>query len=179
MPNSPPEAFEQFKGKDYAPDRMLDKALSFIDKQSQESPFFLYYPSPIPHVSLQALDSLWRPMQANFEETPYYGNRGYTAHETPNAAYAAMIAHLDYEVGKIWEAVKAKGLEENTIILFSGDNGPTPCGVDASYFNSTAGLRGLKWMCMREEFEFHLLPIGKGKLPREHFFISVWAVGYV
>jgi len=64
-----------------------------------------------------------------FEETPYYGNKGYTAHQYPQAAYAAMITHLDTEVGKIWEAVKARGQEENTLILFSSDNGPTFAGV--------------------------------------------------
>lgn len=164
-PNSPPEAFEQFKGKDYAPDRMLDKALSFIDKQSQESPFFLYYPSPIPHVSLQVPDSLVAAYAGQFEETPYYGNRGYTAHKTPNAAYAAMITHLDYEVGKIWEAVKAKGLEENTIILFSSDNGPTFAGgVDASYFNSTAGLRGLKMDVYEGGIRIPFIAYWKGKI---------------
>ena len=53
----------------------------------------------------------------------------------PKSAYAAMITHLDYEVGKIWDAVKAKGQEENTLILFSSDNGPTFAGgVDADIF---------------------------------------------
>ena len=56
-----------------------------------------------------------------------------------------MITHLDSEVGKIWDAVKAKGEEENTLILFSSDNGPTFAGgVDATFFNSTNNLRGLK-----------------------------------
>jgi arylsulfatase A-like enzyme len=83
--------------------------------------------------------------QGQFEEQPYYGNQGYTAHQYPLSAYAAMITHLDSEVGKIWEAVKARGQEENTLILFSSDNGPTFAGgVDADYFNSAAGFRGLK-----------------------------------
>ena len=56
-----------------------------------------------------------------------------------------MITHLDSEVGKIWEAVKARGQEENTLILFSSDNGPTFAGgVDPEYFNSAGGFRGLK-----------------------------------
>ena len=138
-------AFDQFKGMDYAPDRMLKKALHFLDTTTVEKPFFLYYPSPIPHVSLQVPDSLVNAYRESFEEAPYYGTKGYTAHQYPKAAYAAMITHLDSEVGKIWEAVKARGQEDNTLILFTSDNGPTFAGgVDATYFNSAAGFRGLK-----------------------------------
>jgi arylsulfatase A len=139
------KVFDQFKGRDYAPDRMIEKALHFIDTTATDKPFFLYYPSPIPHVSLQVPDSLVQEYLGSFEETPYYGNSGYTAHQYPLSAYAAMITHLDSEVGKIWEAVKAKGQEENTLILFSSDNGPTFAGgVDADFFNSAGDLRGLK-----------------------------------
>ena len=137
--------FDQFKGNVYAADKMLEKALNFIDKAEKEAPFFLYYPSPIPHVSLQVPDSLVLAYQQEFQETPYYGNQGYTGHQYPRSAYAAMITHLDDEVGKIREALKAKGVADNTIILFSSDNGPTFAGgVDAAFFNSADGLRGLK-----------------------------------
>lgn len=138
-------AFDQFKGKDYAPDRMINKAIKFIDTTTTEAPFFLYYPSPIPHVSLQVPDSLVEQYRDKFEEKPYYGNKGYTAHQYPRSAYAAMITRLDSEVGKIWERVKVRGQEENTLILFSSDNGPTFAGgVDASFFKSAAEFRGLK-----------------------------------
>ena len=138
-------AFDQFKGTDFAPDRMIEKALHFLDTTATDKPFFLYYPSPIPHVSLQIPDSLLLQYQGQFEEQPYYGNKGYSAHQYPLSAYAAMITHLDSEVGKIWEAVKARGQEENTLILFSSDNGPTFAGgVDPEYFNSAGGFRGLK-----------------------------------
>ena len=137
--------FNQFKGKDYAPDKMVEKAVNFIETSSINTPFFLYYPSPIPHVSLQIPDSLINSYKGVFKETPYYGDKGYTPHQYPKSAYAAMITHLDSEVGKIWDAVKAKGEEENTLILFSSDNGPTFAGgVDATFFNSTNNLRGLK-----------------------------------
>lgn len=161
------EDFDQFKGNDYAPDHMLDKAVEFIDNSTSDTPFFLYYPSPIPHVSLQIPDSLVAAYQGQFEEKPYLGNRGYTAHQTPNAAYAAMISHLDDEVGRIWEAVKAKGQEENTIILFSSDNGPTFAGgVDAAYFNSTAGLRGLKMDVYEGGIRVPFIAYWKGKIAR-------------
>ena len=137
--------FNQFKGKDYAPDKMVEKAVNFIETSSINKPFFLYYPSPIPHVSLQIPDSLINSVQRINLMKRNYGDKGYTPHQYPKSAYAAMITHLDSEVGKIWDAVKAKGEEENTLILFSSDNGPTFAGgVDATFFNSTNNLRGLK-----------------------------------
>ena len=139
------KAFDTFKGTAYAPDRMLSKALAFIDKNAGKTPFFLYYPSPIPHLALQVPDSLLRQYVNQFDEEPYYGDDGYSPHEYPLSAYAAMITHLDWQVGKIWEAVVAQGQEENTILFFSSDNGPTFLGgVSASFFNSAGGLKGLK-----------------------------------
>lgn len=159
------QAFDQFKGADYAPDRMLGKALHFLDTTATHKPFFLYYPSPIPHVSLQVPDSLVQQYKDQFEEKEYHGTNGYTAHQTPNAAYAAMISHLDTEVGKIWEAVKARGQEDNTLILFSSDNGPTFAGgVDAAYFNSAGGLRGLKMDVYEGGIRIPFIAYWKGKI---------------
>lgn len=164
-PYSDQSAFDQFKGNDYAPDRMLEKALHFLDTTSVEKPFFLYYPSPIPHVSLQIPDSLLTNYKDQFDEKPYYGSQGYTAHQTPLAAYAAMITHLDSEVGKIWEAVKNRGQEENTLILFSSDNGPTFAGgVDADYFQSASHLRGLKMDVYEGGIRVPFIAYWKGKI---------------
>lgn len=164
-PGSSQPAFDQFKGKDYAPDHMLGKALHFLDTTAVNKPFFLYYPSPIPHVSLQVPDSLLQDYKGQFEEQAYYGTQGYTAHQTPKAAYAAMITHLDAEVGKIWEAVKARGQEDNTILLFSSDNGPTFAGgVDAEFFNSAGGLRGLKMDVYEGGIRIPFIAYWKGKI---------------
>ena len=159
------EDFDQFKGKDYAPDRMLEKAVHFLNTTAADTPFFLYYPSPIPHVSLQVPDSLVDQYRDEFKENAYLGDKGYTAHQYPKAAYAAMITHLDSEVGKIWEVVKARGQEENTLILFSSDNGPTFAGgVDAEFFNSAAGLRGLKMDVYEGGIRIPFIAYWKGKI---------------
>ena len=63
------DAFDQFKGDDYATDRMLGKALHFLDTTTVKKPFFLYYPSPIPHVSIQVPDSLLQQYEGQFEES--------------------------------------------------------------------------------------------------------------
>jgi arylsulfatase A len=106
--------------------------------------------------------------QGKFEEKPYYGDNGYTAHQYPLAAYAAMITHLDSEVGKIWEAVKARGQEDNTDPFFSSDNGPTFAGgVDAEYFNSAAGFRGLKMDVYEGGIRIPFIAYWKGKIRQQ------------
>jgi arylsulfatase A-like enzyme len=76
-----------------------------------------------------------------------------------------MITHLDTEVGKIWEAVKQRGQEENTLILFSSDNGPTFAGgVEADYFNSASGLRGLKMDVYEGGIRIPFIAYWKGKI---------------
>ncbi len=136
--------FEYYKGKNYAPALFTQKALGFIE-QNKGRPFFLYLPYTIPHASLQAPDDYVKKYIGLFDEKPYYGKQGYTSTRYPLSTYAAMITYLDEQVGIILEKVKALGLDDNTIILFSSDNGATfNGGVNARFFNSVAGLRGLK-----------------------------------
>lgn len=136
--------FDAYKGKDYAVDEMTKKAAQFI-KGHRDTPFFLYLPYTIPHVSLQVPDSALKQYIGLFHEKPYYGQQGYTPHKYPLSAYAAMITYLDTQVGIIMKLVASLGLDDNTVILFSSDNGTAfNGGVDASFFNSTGGLRGLK-----------------------------------
>ncbi len=136
--------FDSFKGKDYAPEKMTEKALAFIDGNKTE-PFFLYLPYTIPHVSLQVPDEWVEKYRGQFDEKPYYGQRGYASHQYPLSAYAAMISYLDTQVGLVIDKLKQLGLEENTLVMFSSDNGATfNGGVDARFFNSVGNLRGLK-----------------------------------
>ena len=141
---APDSAFDYFKGKDYAIDKIADRAQKFIREHHKE-PFFLYLPMTIPHVSLQVPDEAIKEYIGQFEEKPYYGERNYASAKYPLSTYAAMITYLDQQVGKIQEQIQKLGLDENTIILFSSDNGATfNGGTDAKFFNSVAGLRGLK-----------------------------------
>ena len=136
--------YERYNRETYAPAVMLDAALEFM-AENRDKPFFLYYPSPIPHVALQAPRSAVEAYRGEFEETPYLGQKAYLPHPTPRAAYAAMVTHLDAEVGAILDRLDAYGLRENTIVMFSSDNGPTfNGGSDSTFFNSAPGMRGLK-----------------------------------
>jgi arylsulfatase A len=142
-----PRSYDRFKGQDYAPDRIHEQALAFL-RANRERPFFLYYPSVIPHVALHVPDKDLEPYLAmKWEDPPFVRARGgYTPHFTPRAAYAAMISKLDTEVGEIVDLVDELGLGENTIIVFTSDNGATHLHeeVDVDFFNSVGELRGLK-----------------------------------
>lgn len=137
--------FNYFKGKEYAPAKMTEKALAFIER-SKSKPFFLYLPYTLPHVSLQAPEEYIKRYVGQFEEKPYYGQRGYASTKYPLSTYAAMISFLDDQVGIIMQKIKELGLDDNTLIMFSSDNGTTfdVGGVNAAYFNLTQGLRGRK-----------------------------------
>jgi arylsulfatase len=143
-PNDP-ASYAPFQGTDYAPERMLAMALTFI-REHRDRPFFLYLPSTIPHLALHVPDEELNPYLGKWDETPFTGGNGYTPHQTPRAAYAAMIGHLDKDVGRIMEQLTKLGLDENTLVIFSSDNGTTHLEreVDARFFESVGPLRGLK-----------------------------------
>ncbi len=143
-----PGEYSRFKGQDYAPDRINAQALEFI-KQNQKRPFFLYYPSVIPHLALHVPDEHLTPYLAlKWKDPPFtkLTGGGYTPHFTPRAAYAAMITRLDTYVGRIMDLLKQLDLADNTIILFTSDNGTTHLKreVDYDFFGSVGKLRGLK-----------------------------------
>ena len=142
---SPDSAFEKFKGKDYAVTKMAEKTLAFI-KENKNKPFFLYLPYTGPHVALQAPDEAVKEYIGQFDEQPYYGDRGYAPSKYPLSTYAAMITYMDKQIGRIMALLKELRLDENTIVMFSSDNGATfdVGGADTKFFNSTGGLRGRK-----------------------------------
>lgn len=131
-------------GKQYAPQLIADQMLEWVDAQGDQ-PFFLYYPTVIPHLPLQVPDEYLEEYEGMWEETPYTGDR-YQPHPTPRAAYAAMITFMDAQVGRLLKLLQQKGLEENTVVLFTSDNGATLLNdqVDVEFFNSVGPLRGLK-----------------------------------
>ena len=142
-----PRSYDVFKGQDYAPDRINDRALAFIQK-NKDHPFYLYYPTVIPHVALHVPDEELKPYLAQkWNDPPFTRDRGgYTPHFTPRAAYAAMITRMDRYIGNILALIKKLGLEKNTIVVFTSDNGTThlKLEVDYDFFESVKPLRGLK-----------------------------------
>ncbi|HJM39639.1 MAG TPA: arylsulfatase [Planctomycetota bacterium] len=139
------DSYQQWQQKDYAPDFMIEEALGFIREKKKE-PFCLVYATPIPHLALQVPEDSLAPYPEEWDQdSPYLGTAGYLPNFRPRAAYAAMISRMDENVGKILDELERNGLEENTIVFFGSDNGPTWVGgVDREFFQSTAGLRGRK-----------------------------------
>jgi len=127
-----------YQQKEYAPERIHEKALSFIT-ENKDNPFFMYYASPLPHLPLQAPKEFVDKYRILFgDEEPYLGERGYFPNRYPRATYAAMISYLDYQLGELIEKLKELDIYDNTIIIFSSDNGPTYTGgVDFDFFESS------------------------------------------
>lgn len=135
-------SYEPFTLSSYAPDVMFSQMIQFIE-QNNEDPFFFYWASPIPHVALQAPQRWVDYYVEKFgDEEPYTGNAGYFPNRYPHATYAAMVSYLDERVGELVQTLKEQGLYENTLIIFSSDNGPTyNGGTDSPWFDSGRPFR--------------------------------------
>ena len=137
-----PASYEKFWLTDFSPDFMIKEALDFI-RGNSENPFFLYFPTPIPHNPLQAPKEWVDHYVEKFgDEEPYLGDKGYYPHRYPHAAYAAQISYMDDQIGQMVNLLREMGIYENTVILFTSDNGPTTGGgVDTAFFDSAKPFR--------------------------------------
>lgn len=132
-----PSSYAQFRQREYAPDKMFAATLEFIDK-NRKNPFFIWWTTPLPHVSLQAPEELIEYYVKKFgDEAPFTGDGLYFPARYPHATYAAMVTYIDNQVGELVAKLKLDGLYENTVIIFTSDNGPTfNGGTDSPWFDS-------------------------------------------
>lgn len=130
-------SYDKYVQKEYANDLIFDKLINFVD-QYKASPFFVMWTTPLPHVSLQAPERWVQYYVKKFgDEKPYTGEKGYMPCRYPHATYAAMISYFDEQVGKLVDKLKKDGLYDNTLIVYTSDNGPTfNGGSDSPWFNS-------------------------------------------
>ncbi len=137
----------------YAPIPIHEQALKFIE-DNKNKPFFMYYPSVIPHAELFAPEEYIEKYRGKFlpekqfngiDDGPKYKKGGYGSQSEAHAAFAAMINLLDDQVGEIVAKLKELGIDDNTIIMFSSDNGPhLEGGADPDYFDSNGIYKGYK-----------------------------------
>ena len=129
--------------KVYTHDLIMEKALSFVSDNATK-PFFLYLTPTIPHADIIVPNNELGEYDGMFHEKPFRGG-GYIAQEKPYATFAAMITRLDSGIQQLMDLLEAKGLSENTIVVFTSDNGThKEGGHDPYFFNSNGGFRGAK-----------------------------------
>ena len=132
----------------YSHDLMTAEAMKFIDR-NQEHPFFLYLAYTIPHVDLDVPEDSKQPYIGKLKETKPYGTPGgqhYRYEERPHATFAGMVSRLDRDVGRLLDHLKQLGLEKETLVIFTSDNGPTGAGgADPKFFDGNGPLRGIKF----------------------------------
>src|SRR5262249_5632180 len=109
-------------GKQYSHDLFEAEALQFL-RTHREKPFFLYLPFTISHVAIQVPEDSLAEYKGKWDDPPYDGSKGYLPHPTPRAAYAAMVTRMDRSVGRILDLLKELGLDDNTLVIFTSDNG--------------------------------------------------------
>ena len=137
----------------FSHDIIHQKALEFIEN-NKDNTFFLFLPYTIPHAEILAPeDSILQRYLGKFEETPYLGvddgpryRKGpYGSQQYPRATFAAMMERLDLAVGDIMNKIDKLGIGDNTVFIFTSDNGPhLEGGADPDFFNSNGILRGYK-----------------------------------
>ena len=138
------EANKDGKEEVYSHDLIAQEALKFI-RTNNDRPFFLYVPFTIPHVALQVPEDSLAEYRGKWPDPPYNGDKGYFPHPNPRACYAAMVTRMDKDVGRIMSLLKNLALDDNTLVIFTSDNGPTfNGGSDSAFFESAKPFRGLK-----------------------------------
>lgn len=138
----------------YAPDVIHQKALEFI-RANKDKPFFAYIPLIQPHAELVTPDDeLFARYKGRFEETPYVGDdygsdhfavAGYCSQPMPRATFAAMVTRIDEYVGEMMALLTELGIDDNTLVIFTSDNGPhREGGADPDFFDSNGPFSGYK-----------------------------------
>ncbi|MEJ6010793.1 arylsulfatase [Novosphingobium aquae] len=139
-----PASYARYVGPDYAQERMTKEAEAYLASRKGGQPFFLYMAYTLPHAAMQVPFAERDRFRSIPETGPYLG-RPYTPQQYPRAARAAMVARLDADVGRLMASLRSNGLDRNTLVVFTSDNGPTvEGGQDLDFFKSSGPLRGRK-----------------------------------
>ena len=156
---------------DYAPDVIHDYAMRWMDQQKANDPFFLYYNSTIPHAN----NEMGRDT-GNGQEVPEdapYSDRPWPKVEKN---FAAMVSRLDRMVGSIVDKLKERGVYDNTLLVFTSDNGPhKEGGHDAHFFDSNGPLRGAKRDLSEGGIRVPAFAVWANQIPRGGVSDTPWA----
>jgi arylsulfatase A-like enzyme len=152
----------------YAPDLFTEEALQFIEK-NKAGPFFLYLAYTIPHANNEAgkVEGMEVPSDEPYTNEPW---------PQPQKNHAAMITRMDRDIGRILAKLSELGLDENTIVFFTSDNGPhQEGGGDPFFFKSAGPLRGFKRSLHEGGVRVPMIVRWSGKIPAGRTSDLVWA----
>ena len=154
----------------YSADLIHRKAMEWLDKQNSDKPFLGIFTYTLPHAELiQPNDSILQAYDGNFcIEKSFSGSQGsrYNPTDIAHAQFAGMITRLDKYVGEVLAKLKEKGLDKNTLVIFTSDNGPhEEGGGDPDFFNRDGLLQGKKRSTYEGGIRVPFIALWPGKVP--------------
>ena len=174
----------------YSNDLFTKEAAAFIEKEDSR-PFLVYLNYTVPHAELRVPEDSLAAFGGKFPEKPFSNPKadavatgaqpdsptlGYRSQPTPHAAFAAMIARMDRDIGQLLDLLQARGLDRRTLVLFTSDNGPhQEGGADPGFFNSSGGLRGIKRDLYEGGIRVPMIARWTGTIPSGRVSDHVWA----
>jgi arylsulfatase A-like enzyme len=144
----------------YADDLCADEAIQFVSRH-HDAPFFLYWSPVLPHANNERANAL-----KDGTEVPDYGPYADRDWPAPDKGHAAMITRLDSYIGRMLETLKRLGLAENTIVIFTSDNGPhNEARHDLTRFTPSGPFTGIKRSLTEGGIRVPCIAWGPGRVP--------------
>lgn len=175
---------------DYVNDLFTQETAAFIERKDPR-PFFIYLNYTVPHAELRVPDDSLQPLKGRFPETPFVNEKadardsgaassgaslGYRSQPTPRAAFVAMIARMDRDIGRLTDLLQKQSIDRRTLVMFVSDNGPhREGGGDPAFFKSSGGLRGIKRDLYEGGIRVPMIARWVGTIPAGHVSNHEWA----
>ena len=147
-----PGSADYLQRPQYSAEMIHKEALQWLDQQSADKPFYGFFTYTLPHAELtQPEDSIVQNYRKMFYDDKKWDGQPWSYYhqvEDCHTQFAGMITRLDCYVGEILAKLKEKGFDDNTIVIFSSDNGPhEEGGADPVFFGRDGKLQGIKRSC--------------------------------